>query len=262
MLYTVLKSLLLPPGGIILLLVLAFLLVRGVLGRVILFVALVALTLMSLPDVAARLMAGLETYPAVAVNGSLPGDVQGILILGAGRYEHAPEYGADTLDHLSLMRLRYGAYLHRATRLPVYVSAGSPGAKPALGRLMANALKDDYGIEVAGVEDRSQTTWENAQRSAAMLKADGIGRVLLVTSAWHMPRAMEAFERFEVPVYAAPTGFVSRSVPGAKDAVTDYLPSMSALRNSYYAVHEYLGRAWYQVRETVADPDLRPVPGG
>ena len=86
MLYTILKALILPPGGLILLLLLAFFLVRGVLGRLILFVALVTLTLISLPMVTAKMMEGLETYPPIAPGQPVPADVQAILVLGAGRY--------------------------------------------------------------------------------------------------------------------------------------------------------------------------------
>ncbi len=256
MLYTILKALILPPGGLILLLLLAFFLVRGVLGRLILFVALVTLTLMSLPVVTTKLMEGLETYPAIAPGQAAPPDVQAILVLGAGRYRWAPEYGGDTVDQVGLMRLRYAAHLHRATGLPVYVTGGSLSEdSPPLGRLMAKVLQDDYGIEVAGVEDRSATTWENAAFSAPMLRADGIGKVLLVTNSWHLARAMETFERAGVSAVAAPTGFVKGQSPGEVEEVTDLLPSMTALMNSYYAIHEYLGRAWYQVKEAAGEPE-------
>lgn len=263
MLYTFAKSLLLPPGVLILLFLLAFFLVRGVLGRMLLFIGVASLTLMSLPVVSTKLMEGLETYPPINASRPQPGDAEAILILGAGRYEWAPEYGGDTVDEATLMRLRYGVYLHRVTGLPVYVSGGGPADEtPPMGRLMARVLKDDYGIEPAGVEDRSLTTWENAERSAPMLRADGVGKVLLVTSAWHMPRAMDAFERFRVPATAAPTGFVSGTSPGVPDRLADLVPSMKAMADSYYAIHEYLGRAWYQVRGTPADADLQPGAGG
>jgi uncharacterized SAM-binding protein YcdF (DUF218 family) len=253
MVYTVLKSLLLPPGGLILLLLAAFFLVRGVLGRMLLFLGVVSLTLMSLPVVTTLLMQGLEVYPAIAASRPPPGDAEAILVLGAGRYDWAPEYGGDTVDEATLMRLRYGAHLHRTTGLPVYVSGGDPeNENPSLGRLMAKVLKDDYGIDAAGVEDRSRTTWENAELSAPMLRADGIDKILLVTNAGHMPRSMDAFERFHVPAAAAPTGFVSGPSPGVPDRLGDLLPSMKALADSYHAIHEYLGRAWYQVRETAA----------
>ena len=263
MFYNVLKSLLMPPGGLILLLLLAFFLVRGVLGRMLLFIGIVTLTLMSLPVVATKLMEGLETFPAITASRPPPVDAEAILILGARRYAWAPEYGGDTVDDMTLMRLRYGAHLHRITGLPVYVSGGGPAAEnPPLGRLMAKVLKDDYGIDAAGVEDRSLTTWENAERSGPMLREDHIGKVLLVTSAGHMPRAVDAFEHFRVPVAAAPTGFVSGPSPGVPDSLSDLLPSIGALTNSTYAIHEYLGRAWYQVRETAADTDSQPGAGG
>jgi uncharacterized SAM-binding protein YcdF (DUF218 family) len=263
MAYMFVKSLLLPPGVLILLFLLAFFLVRGVLGRMLLFVGVASLTLMSLPVVATKLMEGLETFPAITASRPPPVDAEAILILGAGRYERAPEYGGDTVGEMTLMRLRYGVHLHRITGLPVYVSGGGPADEnPPLGRLMAKVLKDDYGIDAAGVEDRSLTTWENAERSAPMLREDHIGKVLLVTNAWHMPRAVDAFEQFHVPVAAAPTGFVSGPKPGVPDGLSDLLPSMGALTNSTYAVHEYLGRAWYQVREPAAGADPRPGAGG
>ena len=252
MFYSTLKSLILPPGGIILVLALAFLLVRGVLGRLLLFLALSVLTLMSLPFVEGKLMEGLETYPAITAANPPPGDAQAILVLGSGRYSGAPEYGGDTLDALSLVRVRYAAYLHRTADLPVYISGGSPPDEgPSIGRLMAQVLKDDYGIEAAGVEDRSLTTAENVEFSAPMLRHAGLGKVLLVTSAWHMPRSMEACARAGIAAIPAPTGFVSARIQEEDESSrpSDILPSMNALHNSYYAIHEYLGRAWYQIRE-------------
>jgi len=248
--YTTLKTLILPPGSIILLLALAFLLVRGVLGRLILFVALSTFALLSLPITESKLMAGLETYPPITAANPPPQDAQAILVLGSGRYNGGPEYGGDTLNALSLMRVRYGAYLHRATGLPVFVSGGNPPDEgPPLGQLMAQVLRDDYGIEAAGVEDRSLTTAENAELSAPMLREAGIHKVLLVTSAWHMPRSMEACARAGIAAAAAPTGFVSGAALDEPTGLYDVLPSMTALQHNYYALHEYLGRAWYQVRE-------------
>lgn len=249
MFYTTLKSLILPPGGLILLLALAFLLVRGVLGRLLLFIALSILTLMSLPVVGGKLMEGLEIYPAITASNSMPGDAQAILVLGSGRYRGAPEYGGDTLDALSLMRVRYAAYLHRATSLPIYISGGSPpGEDLPIGRLMSQVFKDDYGIEPAAVEDRSLTTWDNAEFSAPMLRKAGVHKILLVTSSWHMPRSMDACARFGIAAVAAPTGFGSGPTADEPTSLSDFLPSMTAFNHSYYAIHEYLGRAWYQVR--------------
>ncbi|MEA3275472.1 MAG: YdcF family protein [Pseudomonadota bacterium] len=249
--YTVVKSLILPPGGLILLFLLGFFLVRGVLGRVFIFIALTVFSLMTLPAVAGKLMAGLESYPALKLGRLLGTDADGILILSAGRYTWAPEYGGDTVGSNTLERLRYGAFLHRQTGLPIYVTGGSPPPEdPPMGRLMAQVLAGEYGVEVAGVEDRSLTTAENAVFSAQMLERDGIGHVLLVTHAWHLPRAVDAFERAGVETTPAPTYFVHREGEGKPD-YRRWLPDAGAFTTSYYALHEYLGRAWYQFKATV-----------
>lgn len=252
-LYTVVKSLIMPPGGLILLLLLGFFMVRGVLGRVFIFVGISVLTLMSIPIVAEKLIAGLESYPALQPEALMETGAGGILILGAERYSWAPEYGGDTIGSRSLQRLRYGVFLHRETALPVYITGGSPPQEhPAVGRLMARVLEREYGIEAAGVEDRSQTTDENAAFSAEMLREDGIGRVLLVTHARHMPRAVEAFERSGIETTPAPTYFAHRE--GERErSYRDWLPNAAAFGVSYLALHEYLGQVWYRLKAGMED---------
>jgi uncharacterized SAM-binding protein YcdF (DUF218 family) len=245
--YTVIKSLLTPPGLLILMLIGAFLLARGVMARLLIFITAITLTLMTLPVVAILLMTPLEPTPALTV-GSIPADAQGILVLGAGS-DRAPEYGGDTVDGNSLQRIRYAAHLHGLTGLPIYVAGGSPPEEqPPVGLLMAKVLQTDFGVPVAGVEAESRTSWENAAFAKPMLERDGIGHVLLVSSAWHLPRAMEAVERAGLRVTPAPTGFVH--YPGwQKDlGLADWLPSARALLDSTCAVREHLGQVWYQIR--------------
>lgn len=264
-LYTVVKSLIMPPGGLILLFLLGFLMVRGVLGRLFLFVGISVLTLMSIPILADKLIAGLEPYPALQSESLAKSGADGILILGAGRYSWAPEYGGDTVGPKSLQRLRYGALLHRQTGLPVYITGGSPEQEhPPVGRLMAKVLEQEFGIVPAGVEDRSLSTEENAVYSAQMLARDGIGSVLLITHAWHLPRAVGAFERADVETIPAPTSFAHRE-DGREPCYRDWLPSAGAFINSYYVLHEYLGQAWYQLKAGIGERSvvsIAPEPVG
>lgn len=259
MLYTIVKSLLMPPGGLILLFLIGFLLARGVLARLFIFTGLAVLTLMSLSPVAERLIAPLEPYPALRPAELAEIQAQAILILGGERAYGAAEYGGDSVGPKTLQRLRYGAFLQRRTGLPVYVTGGSPPPEdPPLGVLMARVLEGELGIAVAGVEQVSRTTEENAMRSAEMLGADGIGRVLLVTHAWHMPRAVAAFERVGLAVIPAPTAFLARADEAEEDAgLRDWLPSASAFSVSYFALHEHLGQAWYQLK---ASGESGPLP--
>ena len=259
--YTILKQLLLPPGIILVLLAMAFFMVRGTLGRLLLFLSWSLLLLMSLPGLALPLIGKLEPYPALeldskTVHGAVNG-AEAIVVLGAGIYSSASEYGGDTVDARSLERARYAAWLHRRTGLPIYVVGG--GGRQAPGPQMVRVLEQEFGVPVAGLEQESRSTRENAELAAPMLRAAGIDRVLLVTHAWHMPRAVDSFRRAGVDVVPAPTYFAYRQNEDDdetwQDRYTDWLPQASALSLSYYAIHEFLGQVFYTLRATLSSDE-------
>ena len=262
--YQILKTLLLPPGIIILMLVGAFLLVQGGGGRALLLTATTGLTLLCLPVVAILLIVPLEPFPALDLRLPLAPQVKGILVLGGGFKSNAPEYAGLSLDTLTLQRVRYGAKLQRATGLPLYVSGGVATARaPAVGDLMAQTLRDEFAVPVAGVENASRNTWENAVYSKAMLERDGVSQVLLVSDAWHLPRAVAACERAGIAVISAPTGLIAGPHWREKLAWSDWVPRTGALTISTYALHEHLGRVWYQLRrwaQQIEPPDT-PIKG-
>ena len=172
-----------------------------------------------------------------------------IVVLAAGRLEHAPEYGGNDIPDLTaLARLRYGARLQHQTGLPLLVTGGnaSAGHEPK-ARSMARALREDFRTPVMWVEEASDTTFENAQFSARILKAAKVQRILLVTDALHMARAERVFARSGLQVIAAPTMFYGA---GPLTAL-DFVPSASALQKSYYASYELAGLAWYRLREAI-----------
>jgi uncharacterized SAM-binding protein YcdF (DUF218 family) len=82
--------------------------------------------------------------------------------------------------------------------------------------------------------------------SAEILSAAGIKRIVLVTQAFHMPRSRLLFEQAGFEVIAGPTGFKGL---GAAPSVFDWIPSASAMQNSYYALHEWLGIAWAKLSQ-------------
>jgi uncharacterized SAM-binding protein YcdF (DUF218 family) len=175
-----------------------------------------------------------------------PGNAQAIVILGAGRQANAPEYGnADAASMNGLKRLEYGAYLHKQTGLPILVTGGSPDGSPeSEASLMARVLRQDFDVAARWQEGRSNNTAENAAMSAALLKPAGIERVLVVTDAIHMPRAMRAFAATGLQATAAPTLFAG----SARTLPTDYLPNAASLQLASYAMHEWIGQLWYRLR--------------
>lgn len=238
------EILVLPPGVFAAALLLALLLWRTVFGRLLVVCTAAALYLLSTPFAAAWLAEGLETVePAVPARLKARG-VQAIVVFMAGRQTAAPEIGGDTVSRLSMDRLIHAVRLQRATRLPVILSGGRAGADgPPLAELGAQVLKKDFGIEPLVLETESNTTWENAQKLAPLLTARHIGKVALVTHAWHMPRARYSLEQAGIGVVPAPTYFIHRNQPGEW---SDWIPSAASLADSANLLHEYLGMIWYR----------------
>jgi uncharacterized SAM-binding protein YcdF (DUF218 family) len=94
------------------------------------------------------------------------------------------------------------------------------------------------------IEERSSTTEENARFTAQSTNPSPQSRWLLVTSAYHMPRAMGAFRKAGFSVIAFPVGYRTH---GWQDL---WWPSSTAtdnLRRTDVAVHEWLGLVAYRL---------------
>jgi len=235
-----LKTLVLPPTGPLLVALCGVLLLRRSprAGRAFAMGGVVVMLALSTPIVAEFLVGFVDT--------SRPFDLaaartaKAVVILGGGVRRNAQEYDGDTLATLTLERVRYGARVARLTGLPVLVSGGSVLSGEPEGQLMATSLEREFGVPVRWVEARSRTTHENAVQSAAVLKRDGIERVVLVTHVFDTRRAVAEFEAQGLSVVVAPTGGSGPGRGRSDEAIFDYLPSMAGLARSYYATYEIL----------------------
>lgn len=122
-----------------------------------------------------------------------------VLVLGGGREPHAPEYDAPNLPPLALERLRYGAWLARATGAPLAYAGGVGHAQRDTGGVSeadaaARIASTQFGVPLRWREGESRDTRGNAAHAVAMLRAGGVREVLLVTHGWHMPRSRRAFD--------------------------------------------------------------------
>lgn len=243
----ILKQLLLPPGVLLLLLLVAWWLRKRFprLAASCFVLGLGGLWLMSLPVTVQWSARLLEREPALseAQWAGLARRVDAIVVLGAGREQADSTWGGDQPSSLALERLRYAARLAKASGLPLLVSGGLHyGQPPSEAALMAQVLLRDYGVTVRWQEGLSRTTWENATHSTALLRNDEVARVLLVTQAWHMPRARWCFEQVGFQVLPAPLGFLG--VANARPA-GGWLPEGKALWQSGQLLHEALGLLAY-----------------
>ena len=233
----VLSALLLPPAGPLLLALFGLLLARHHprSGRFLAGFAVLALLLMSIPLLSDSALHSLEVFPPLPPARLQEADA--IVIVGGGTYYAAPEYGGDTVSAATLERCRYGARLARASKLPVLVSGGAVFGGQPEARAMAALLKDEMGVPVRFVEEAARDTRENAELSAHMLKKAGLQRIVLVSHAWHLPRAVALFQAQGLSVIPAPTAYTTAK----PDWVEKLLPTALALRHMAEFLHEWLG---------------------
>ncbi len=246
----ILKQCLLPPGLFFLLLLAAWWLRRSRprVATLCFSLGLGGLWMMSLPAVVEFAARQLETEPALDLARwpTLAEQAQVIVIIGAGRERADPAWGgSDQSTGLALERVRYGARLAKASGLPVMTSGGLHyGAPPSEAAIMAASLQDDFGVTARWQEGLSRTTWENAQFSAQLLKAQGIERVVLVTQAWHMQRARWSFEQAGLSVVSAPVGF--RGTDGGQP-LGGWLPESRAFERNGQLLNEAVGLLGYKL---------------
>lgn len=179
---------------------------------------------------------------------AVPASAQAIVVIGGGS-RPAPAYGdGDTVTLLTLQRVRYAAWLARRSHLPILVSGGRDwfGERYSEAQLMAQVLSDEFHLAAHWEDTRSRSTWGNARESAKILKPLGITRVLLVTQAWHMPRALWAFRHAGLEPVPAPVGFVNRG--WAQRGILGWIPQTRALTTMAEVMHEVVGLFWYRLR--------------
>ncbi|WP_444995734.1 YdcF family protein [Aliikangiella sp. IMCC44359] len=249
-----LKGLLLPPGINLIIMVLAVFLFRKYarLATSLLVLSFTTLFLLSLPSIAQTLIQNIE--PTSVLNSTQLRQIsnddtpRAIVVLSGGRIALAPEYGdIDTVNSATLQRIQYASWLQKRTNLPVLLSGGSVfNEATAESVLMNQVMMSNFAIAPKWIESESKNTAENALYSAQILIKNDIKEILLVTHAWHMRRAKNAFEAQGIKVLEAATAFESSHAKQTR--WTQFLPNASALEKSSRALHEMLASLWYQLR--------------
>lgn len=243
---SVLATLVLPPTGLLLLILFGLLLValrqRGA-GLFVAAAGTVSLWLLSCHGAAMVLAATLLPQVPPVLPERLAG-VQAIVVLGGGVLRDSPEYGAAQPNGQFAARLRYAAWLARRTGKPIAISGGigwaSVGGDLAPeGEVARWMLAQDYGITPRWTDAASRDTRENAVRTRELLARDGIQRIALVTHSWHMPRAADEFERVGFQVLPAPAAFPSAQVR----PLLEWLPSSDGITLSHLVIREAVARA-------------------
>jgi uncharacterized SAM-binding protein YcdF (DUF218 family) len=129
---------------------------------------------------------------------------------------------------------------------------GTAEAGPAAQVLESFGIPRDRVI----LEDRSRNTVENAVFSKAIAQPKPGERWVLMTSAYHMPRAIGVFRKIGFPIEAYPVDWRTR---GAEDMTRPFAVMSEGLQRSDTAVHEWIGLLVYWL--TGRSSELFPGPG-
>lgn len=158
-------------------------------------------------------------------------------------------------------RILYAAQLYRQDKAPLILASGGNitwlGTRPSTPADEMAAILEMIGVPSEAIlkQPMSQNTYEDALFSAKLLKERGIQRVILVTSAMHMPRSVALFEKQGIQVIPAPTDFAVTEASWSKFSsanlagqLVNLLPGTGNLSMTTNALKEYLGMLAYQLR--------------
>lgn len=134
-------------------------------------------------------------------------------------------------------------------RMAIVSGAASSPELAAFGESAVLARQiEDWGIAKPRIiaEDKALNTRENALYTKAIVRARGFERVLVVTSAFHMPRAAECFVAVDMPVDTLSVDY--RAEPIGFNGLARLLPRAHALATTSAVLREMFGRIVYRVQ--------------
>jgi uncharacterized SAM-binding protein YcdF (DUF218 family) len=212
---------------------------RRAVGAVLVAAGLGWSALWSVPRLSDALRMGLErTNPAMSIH-ELPHTDAIVVLAGGGGYARMDRDDLDLDDLHDSSRIGAGARAWFAGSAPVVILSGGVG--PPRHREADNMARviSRLGVPRSALllEDQSHSTRENAVYTARLARAHGIHRVVLVTSAIHMPRASLLFRQAGLEV--VPLAVPER--PARDGWQQRWLPSRRALSRSGRAFKEYAG---------------------
>jgi len=187
-------------------------------------------------------------------------EAQAIVVLGGGT--DSPDYPRPIVDVTAAGdRVLYAGSLFKDGKAPLVLLSG--GNISWMGE-RSNTPADqmawilemmDIPRDVLILQTRSQNTHEDALYSSQLLKEMGIQKIILVTSALHMPRSVALFEKQGMEVIPAPTDYRVTQTnwaetirPNLQSFIISLIPSASNVSAVSNALKEYIGIIVYRMR--------------
>jgi len=171
--------------------------------------------------------------------------VNAIVILGGGYNKDAPNLA---VNDGAFKRLIYGIMIAKKENLPIIFDGSANEAKVVYNTIqeLNSSLNLDLPIAKGSfskkfsihIQGKALTTIDNAKYVKEYLAKNEIEKpkIYLVTSAYHMKRAIKEFKRQNIYTIPRATDFKSTK----EIRFIYFLPNAEGLRLSFLALHEYL----------------------
>ena len=224
-------------------------------GKALVALGTVLLLLCSYEGISGRILQTLETqYPPFNVTELSSGEnveprtqsIKWIVVLAGGVAGNPTLPIQLQISHYSRVRLLEGIRLHRlfpGSKIILTGGIGSDGSSPMATTL--SRVAEELGVAKSDMvlEVESRDTKDHPLYIRHLVKEEVF---ILVTSAFHMPRAMKLFVKQGLTPIPAPAG----SWKPAKELFSpeNLFPSASGLRLAELAAHEYMGLSWAWIR--------------
>ena len=172
-----------------------------------------------------------------------------IVVLGGDVVEDSlSEQGGKTeIGEVSLMRVFGASRIYHEMKCPIVVSGGTvpgSGGKVPSAEVMEKVLLE-LGIPPGDImkEIQSRTTYENAESTLENIQQQDYQEIILVTSAVHMRRSVQAFQNHKIAIIPAPVNYLFENIP---PGILNILPNGSSWDHNCRALHEWVGLLYYR----------------
>ena len=148
-------------------------------------------------------------------------------------------------------RLLHAFRLYKAKKAGIIIVSGGnvfPQREIKSEAFYTAELLQEWGVpeEVIFVEGGSRNTHENAIATKKLMELRQIDKILLVTSGFHMPRALATFRAAGIDAIPAPSSY--SIVDYSRPPILNWMPSLGNLRKMQAVIHEKLGILVYRYR--------------
>lgn len=214
--------------------------------------ALLFLLLTATPLLSNMYIALLEGWYPPPFQATSASKFDAVVVLAGGGFAKGSLRPADDVSDASRRRTACGADLWRQGFAPKLLLTGGDATLSRTGPLESHEMKRwalRFGVPESAilVEEKSRTTYESAVQTKAALEA---GHILLVTAAYHLPRAVALFEKQGFLVTPFPCGYESKHSPQQlweQKTLSDFLPTSKALVITTQAIDEVVGSMVYWI---------------